>query len=582
MLHNIETQKLQWGLLDILRAKEEKIFYSSVAASYIAYKIRKENLEAEFEKARHELIEFRNWITQNMYHEKTHLVKNFLFELIDDRTIRAVEFALQFENDVLLDFILHAEVEQSSRGSGIYSTPDSISALAMEILDIRKDDVVIDNCSGIGAFITTAYEQQPDAKYMGVEINSWACGVASLRASVLTGYIQFEQGNVFDYKFDKKADKAFSDFPLGLRVKSLEGTDIYERYKSEVPVLARGTSADWLFNYRLSELIKSNGRAVSIMSLGGLWNTLDRGIRKHFLQQKKIEAIIALPSHLLANTSTPVAMIVFGHGADNGIRFIDATNEYVEGRRQWILSGENIKHIKEALTIDSPISRVVSYDEIANEDFSFAVRRYLVEKDTIKNGVEFSTVIKDIRRGVQLSASELDKAVSSVPTDVQYIVPADIQNGVIVRDLKSLCQMERRFERYVVENGNLLIAKNGYPFKIAIASVEQGKTLIASGNLFIIELDESKVNPVYVKAYLESERGQAELKNILVGSVVLSIGATQLGKVQIPLVDLEKQHAIATRYLAAMDNVEYLRRKVEKAENDLTDVLSELFGEDKD
>ena len=580
MLHNIETQKLQWGLSNILRSKEEKNFYSSVVASYIAYQIRLEHLESEFEKVHHNLIEFRERITQKINQDNAYLVKNFLFELIDEYTIRAVEFALQFDNVILLEFILHAEDEQASKNSGMYSTPDSITTLALEILDIGSDDVVIDSCSGVGTFLTAACEQQPNAKYMGVEISSWACGLAALRASVLSGYIQVEQGNVFDYQFNEKADKAFSDFPIGLRVKSLEGTDIYEKYKMEMPVLAKGTSADWLFNYRLTELIKPNGRAVSIMSLGGLWNTLDREIRKYFLQQKKIEAIIALPSHLLANTSIPVAMIVFGDGAKNGIRFIDATHEYVEGRRQWVLSSENIKHIKEALTIDSAISRVVSYDEIANEDFSFAVRRYLVEKDTIKNGVEFSTIIKSIRRGVQLSASELDKKVSSVPTDVQYIVPADIQNGVIVRDLKSLCQMEHRFERYVVENGNLLIAKNGYPFKIAIANVEQGKTLIASGNLFIIELDTSSVNPLYVKAYLESEKGQAELKNILVGSIVLSIGATQLGKVQIPLIELDKQNEIATKYLAAMDNIEYLRRKVEKAENELTEVLSVLFGED--
>lgn len=580
MLHFNETQKLQRGLSNILRSKEEKNFYSSIAVTYVAYVIRKEKLEEEFKKTLYSLTDFRGWLNHVLDFGITSLAKSFLFELIDNDTLRAVEYALQFEDVVLSDFILHAEDEQ--RGSVMYATPDSISTLALEILDIKKADVVIDNCSGIGSFLTTACERQPDAKYMGVEINSWACGLASLRTSILGGNIKFEQGNAFDYQFDEKADKAFSDFPLGLRIKSLEGTGIYEMYKSEVPVLAKGTSADWIFNYRLTELIKQNGKAVSIMSLGGLWNTLDKEIRKYFLKQKKIESIIALPSHLLTNTPIAVAMIVFGHGADDGIRFIDATNEYVEGRRQWILSSENIKHIKEALTTDSAISRVVSYDEIANEDFSFSVKRHLAEKEPIKNGVEFSTVIKNIRRGIQLSASELDKVVSSVPTDVQYIVPADIQNGVIVRDLKSLSQMEHRFERYVVDNGNLLIAKNGYPFKIAIARVEQGKTLIASGNLFVIELDESKVDPIYVKAYLESEKGQAELKNILVGTVVPSIGATQLGEVQIPLIELDKQKAIATKYLAAMDNVEYLRRKVEKAENELTEVLSELFSEDED
>lgn len=272
-------------------------------------------------------------------------------------------------------------------------------------------------------------------------------------------------------------------------------------------------------------------------------------------------------------------MIVFGQGSDKGIRFIDASNEYVVGRRQCVLADENIENIKNALHTDSEISRLVSYDEIAEQDFSFAIHRFLTKKERLENGVALSTVIKSIRRGIQLSATELDKLVSAVPTDIQYVAPANIQNGVIVKDIKYLECMEQRFERYAVNNGNLLIAKNGYPFKIAIANIERGKRLIASGNLFIIELDESKINPFYLKAYLESEKGQAELKSILVGSIIPNIGATQLGTIQIPLIALDRQNEIATKYLAAMDNVEYLRRKVEKAENELTIVISSLFGE---
>lgn len=580
MLQNKESIKLQSGLASFFRTRIEKTFYSTIGAAYIAYRIKEHCCENKFLNSMIGGAKLKDLYFDFLGDYDEPMVKGFLIELLDDCDTKAVEFALQFSKEVMMDFIVHAEDETSGKTCVGYSTPDSISALALEIMDIRSGESVIDNCSGVGSFLTSAFERQSDAIYMGVEINSWACGLAALRASVLDGNISIKQGNAFDYCFEMKADKAFSDFPLGLRVKSLEGTGVYERYKLEIPVLTKGTSADWLFNYRLLDLIKPSGRAVSIMSLGGLWNTLDREIRKYFLQQKRIEAIIVLPSHLLANTSVPVAMIVFGQGADNGIRFIDASNEYVEGRRQYILSAENIRHIMEAMHTDSQISRVVSYAEIAEQDFSFAIHRYLAKKETIKNAVEFSTLIKRIRRGIQLSASELDKAVSAVPTDIQYIVPANIQNGIIVKDIKCLEYMEQRFERYIVYNGNLLIAKNGYPFKIAVANVGQGKTLIASGNLFIIELDESRVNPFYVKAFLESEKGQAELKSILVGSVIPNIGANQLGTIQIPLIGLIKQNEIATQYLAAMDNVEYLRRKVEKAENELAAVISDLFGED--
>ena len=52
-----------------------------------------------------------------------------------------------------------------------------------------------------------------------------------------------------------------------------------------------------------------------------------------------------------------------------------------------------------------------------------------------------------------------------------------------------------RFEKYCIKNNSLILSKNGAPFKIAIADVKAGKKLLANGNLYIIELDESKADP---------------------------------------------------------------------------------------
>ena len=52
---------------------------------------------------------------------------------------------------------------------------------------------------------------------------------------------------------------------------------------------------------------------------------------------------------------------------------------------------------------------------------------------------------------------------------------------------------------------------------MAIASVKEGNKILANGNLYVIELDEDKINPYFLKAYLESENGKAALSRVAVG-----------------------------------------------------------------
>ena len=56
----------------------------------------------------------------------------------------------------------------------------------------------------------------------------------------------------------------------------------------------------------------------------------------------------------------------------------------------------------------------------------------------------------------------------------------------------------------------------------------------------IIELDESRANPYYIKAFFDSEQGIAALKSITVGATIPNIGVDKLKNVMIPLPSMEK------------------------------------------
>ena len=87
-------------------------------------------------------------------------------------------------------------------------------------------------------------------------------------------------------------------------------------------------------------------------------------------------------------------------------------------------------------------------------------------------------------------------------------------------------------------------------------------------------MDTEKVDPYYVKAFLESDQGIVQLKRITVGATIPNIGVNQLNTIQIPLIPIEEQHKMALRYQAVLDEIELLRRKIERAENSLKTIFS--------
>ena len=560
---HMEVTKLEWDLMERLRL-DARAFEKSIAIAYFVLQLKKNSISINTDKSIKELCS----VIQNQQ------IRGFIYEMLNGVEKSRIEGLFNYSEEALTEYIVTTEDKSFDRGQE-YLTPKCINQLAIEILGIAKGDTVVHNCMGIGSFIAEASRVQPEASYCGVEINHSVAAIAEMRLSLVKSDCHVVTGNALEDNFcGKQFNKGFSNYPFGMRIRTVsEDIGIIDRINKTCPELSKGTSADWIFNYRLCEMLVPNGIGVAVMSLGGLWNTLDKPIRETFVKNGKVKAVIKLPAKLFTNTAIPVAMIVFGYN-EGGIRFIDASNEYVEGRRQNSLNAQNIATIIDALNADSSISKLVSIEEIAENQFSFDPTRYNEVVEEIVDGVPFETVIKSITRGAPLAARDLDDIASVLPTDYQYMMLANIKNGIIDKELPYLKEIPPRFEKYCIHKGNLLLSKNGYPFKVAVAEPPEDKTVLANGNLYVIELDTEKVDPYYVKAFLESDQGIVQLKRITVGATIPNIGVNQLNTILIPLIPIEEQHKMALRYQAVLDEIELLRRKIERAENSLKTIFS--------
>lgn len=80
---------------------------------------------------------------------------------------------------------------------------------------------------------------------------------------------------------------------------------------------------------------------------GSTWNQSDSAIRSYFIENGLIECVIALPARLFAGITIATSMIVFSRN-NKGVRLVDASELFVEGRRVNELSAENISLIIKA------------------------------------------------------------------------------------------------------------------------------------------------------------------------------------------------------------------------------------------
>lgn len=155
---------------------------------------------------------------------------------------------------------------------------------------------------------------------------------------------------------------------------------------------------------------------------------------------------------------------------------------------------------------------------------------------------------------------------------------ANIKDGVICFDDGSqyLNTIPHNLEKYCIPNNAIVLTKIGSPnFKSAVAQVSEGHHLLANGNMYVIELDEEKVNPYYIQAFFESTDGIATFQHIFTGATLKTISVENLKKILIPLPHIDVQNKIAVEYQAASDEYVILKRKIKKAVDQMEHIMDE-------
>lgn len=465
--------------------------------------------------------------------------------------------------------------------NGESSTPDAIASLVLNILDVQDGNRVIDFGSGVGGFLERAAKANGNAQLIGIELNIGRVAASRMRARVSGSSVKYELGDMFKYYEDSvannKADKAFSNYPWGMRAKYLESKSEYlESVLKGMFAYGRPASADWVFNRLLVDSIKDDGIAVGIMTNGSAFNGADARVRKYFIENGWVRAAISLPAGVFSPwTNIATTLVVLGHGNTSGVRLVDATDLGTKERRGVALTEDDIRTIIVRLGEDSDMSALASVDELAQREYTLSANRFLLKEIKLTNPVAMGDLMTNVTRGAGLRAQELDELACDEDTGIHYLNLANIADGSIDDELPCLKEFDPKLKKYCLETGDLLLSKNGAPYKVAVAEVPEGRKIIANGNLYIIKLNTDKINPYYVAAFFNSPDGKETLARASKGAVMPNLPLSELRTIKLPLESEEGQSRIAAAYRAKLDEIGVLKLRLARAREELVDLFSE-------
>jgi type I restriction enzyme M protein len=328
----------------------------------------------------------------------------------------------EISGDILGDayeWILRYFAPTKAKEGEVY-TPREVIRLIIEILDPEPGKRIYDPALGSGGMLIVAYKyveekygkDKADTLFLyGQEVNPKTLALAKM--NMLLHDIRnfyFYLGDTLLFPKIKEGDSIRRfDFVVANPPWNQDGYDEetlkrgeywQERFRYS---FATKQSADWVW---IQHMIASSEDKVAVVIDTG---SVSRGgreklIRQMVVEDDLVESVILLPEKLFYNTGAPAVVIVFNRRKSEDrkgkILLVNASKEFVPGKKQNTLSMENIRRIVEAYRGFRDVekfARVVTIGEVREADYNLSPSRFVsvAEEESYREVVE---ILEELRK----------------------------------------------------------------------------------------------------------------------------------------------------------------------------------------
>lgn len=187
--------------------------------------------------------------------------------------------------------------------------------------------------------------------------------------------------------------------------------------------LAPKGKADYAFLLHDLFHIKSDGIMTIVLPHGVLFRGGEEGeIRKNLIEQNHIDAIIGLPSNIFFGTGIPTIIMILKQKRENtDVLVVDASKGFIKSGKNNKLRASDIKHIIDVVINRENVanfSRVVSRDEIRNNNYNLNIPRYVDSSEKTESWDIFATMFGGIPKSELEDLSDFWNAFPNLKSDL--------------------------------------------------------------------------------------------------------------------------------------------------------------------
>lgn len=309
--------------------------------------------------------------------------------------------ANRVEGDDLLgdayEYLMRHFATDSGKSKGQFYTPSEVSRILAKVVGITgettQDQSVYDPTCGSGSLLLKAADEAPRGlSIFGQEMDNATAALARMNM-ILHDNVSAKiwqdntlanpqwkdgQGNLKTFDFAvANPPFSFKSWSSGINLTN----DEFKRFEYGIPPDKNG---DFAFLLHILKSLKSTGKGVVILPHGVLFRgNAEARIREKLIHQGYIKGIIGLPANLFYGTGIPACIIVLDKEqatGRKGIFMVDASKGFIKDGNKNRLRSQDIHKIVDVFTKQMELkrfSRLVSFSEIADNDYNLNIPRYI-------------------------------------------------------------------------------------------------------------------------------------------------------------------------------------------------------------
>lgn len=494
--------------------------------------------------------------------------------------LKTIEFGEEYTEDDCVRAVREIVDNNNGINEWMYSSPSSLNKLVTKIINLKDGESFCDFGSGDGKLLLNvfdaAHKNKFNCKYTGYEINAKQVLVSKCLMCMLNVDTTIINCDFMRDIHRGQFDKGYLYPPFGLKYSIDEWDSLKGIYGD---LFTSRTESELLYLLKALENIKENGKLVTVFTTGAAFRASGMLARKYLVENNYVEGIISLPARTLGFTAIPIDLWILKKDPkkSNVIKMLDASNNILD-------KGSKIAVELDVSTIIEEYNnnaKCVSIEDIKKNEYSLSINIYEVEKltDSILNPVNIEDVCK-IEKGSQYTISKFKDQISNTPTDYQLLTSINIQDGIVDYDSLPYVYPDPKLLKFKLEEGDIVVTTKSTVVKTFVANDLPDRNIIVTGGMIILKPDTSKVNPTYVKMFLDSSIGKSEFKSIIKGNTIGFVPFKEFKeRMIISCPSLEKQNKLSEQYNNMLWTINALTKQLADTKDVLANIIENSLNE---